>query len=142
MADINLVVLSGHVGQDPEISTLSSGAQKAAFSIATSKKWTSKDGEQKEDTQWHRIEAWAGLAKLSEYIKKGYSVTVTGEIRYESYTDKEGRERDVTKIIAREISIGTKGDGSVKPQQPRQPSAAAIPGGQLPVGSDDDDLPF
>jgi len=134
MADINQVTLSGHVGQDPEIKIFEGGSQKASFSVATTKKWVTKEGEKKETTQWHRVEAWAGLAKLSEYIKKGNAVTVIGELQYETYTDKDGVERNITKINAKEMFIS----GSAS-SAPRTQASAPAP---LPPAAVDDDLPF
>lgn len=140
MGNINMVFLTGRVGQDPEIKTFESGSMKASFSMATTKRWKTQDGEKKEETQWHRIETWGGLTKLVEgWVKKGYIVMVTGELVYEKYTDKDGNEREVTKIKANTIDLGTyeKKDGPANsvPSHPGQTPS-------FPVASDDDDLPF
>ena len=146
MAGINLAIISGNVGKDPEIKTINSGASVATFSVATTKKWVTKDGEKKESTQWHRVEAWAGLAKLAEYIKKGSPVTVVGELQYENYTDKDGIERNITKINARDMFIGLvrseSGLASHTPSaQPVEQFTQSIE--EVPSSIDDDDaLPF
>lgn len=146
MAGINLAIISGNVGKDPEIKTINSGASVATFSVATTKKWVTKEGEKKEITQWHRVEAWAGLAKLAEYIKKGSPVTVVGELQYENYTDKDGVERNITKINARDMFIGfVRSESSLSSYMPSAQPAEQLtqPVEQDTSSIDDDDtLPF
>ena len=94
MASLNKVLLIGNLGSDPEVRTLPSGGKVATFSIATTESYKNKDGEKVENTEWHRIELWEGLAGIAEqYLKKGNSVYIEGRIRTEKYTDANGIEK-------------------------------------------------
>jgi single-strand DNA-binding protein len=100
----NKVQLIGRLGQDPEIKTLESGKKVAHFNLATNETYKSADGARAEETTWHSIVAWNGLAELSsKYLKKGKEVCIEGRISYRSYTDKNGVQRNVTEIVASDL---------------------------------------
>lgn len=101
---LNLVILTGNMGNDPKITTLENDIQVATFSLATSTGGgTNKEGKEiPESTEWHNIVAWRGLAKLASYIKKGEKVQVIGSIHYREY-EKDGQKRSVTDIVATDI---------------------------------------
>ena len=87
----NLIILIGHVGQQPEVKTLQNGAKVAKFSLATSEKWTDKQGQKKENTDWHNCECWEGLAGVVEsYVKKGSLLYIEGQQKNEQYQDELG----------------------------------------------------
>lgn len=99
MASLNKVLLIGNLGADPEVKTLPSGDKVATARIATTEIYKNKNGEKVEDTEWHRLEFWGGLAGIVEqYLKKGDSIFVDGRIRTEKYTDAQNIERYTTKI--------------------------------------------
>jgi len=101
---VNKVILIGRLGADPEIRYTPSGAEVANFRIATSEMWTNKNGEKEERTEWHRIVAWRGLAKIcGEYLTKGRLVYIEGKIRTRAWEDKEGNKRTTTEIEATEM---------------------------------------
>ena len=102
---INTVTLEGHVGQTPEITTLANGTKVAKFSLATSEKYTTKDNQQVDNTEWHNIVAWRWLADVVEKnVSKGDGVAVIGKITYRSW-EKDGQKRTSTEIIANHVSI-------------------------------------
>ena len=84
---LNIVILTGRLGADPEVKETSQGGKFATLSLATNEKYKDKDGEYKEKTQWHKVIVWnPNLAEsLGRYIKKGDVVNVTGQIEYRSY---------------------------------------------------------
>lgn len=108
----NRVQLIGHLGQDPEIKTLDNGKKVANFRIATNENYKSADGLKTEETVWHSIVAWNGLAEIcSQFLKKGKQVCIEGRISYRTFTDKNGTSRNVTEIVATDmvmLSSGTK----------------------------------
>ncbi len=108
----NRVQLIGHLGQDPEIKTLDNGKKVANFRIATNENYKSADGLKTEETVWHSIVAWNGLAEIcSQFLKKGKQVCIEGRITYRTFTDKNGTSRNVTEIVASDmvmLSSGTK----------------------------------
>lgn len=98
---LNKVQLIGRLGGDPEVRYTKSGSAFCNFSIATSKKYKGPNGEPKEETEWHRIITWERLAEVcGEYLHKGSLVFIEGEIKSETYADKEGVNRTAFKIKA------------------------------------------
>ena len=97
MASVNKVIIVGNLGRDPEIRYMASGDAIANIAVATSYK--SKDrttGEQKEQTEWHRVAFFGRLAEIAgQYLKKGSSVYIEGRLQIRKYIDKEGVERYV-----------------------------------------------
>ena len=69
---VNKVILVGNLGQDADLRFSNAGVAVCNFSMATSERWTNKDGEKQERTEWHRVALWGKLAdSLSQYLKKG-----------------------------------------------------------------------
>jgi single-strand DNA-binding protein len=106
----NRVNLIGNLGQDPEIKTLESGKKVAHFTLAT------KDGYKTTDeTTWHNIVAWNGLADIaSQFLKKGREVAVEGRIVYRSYEDKKGVTKNITEIVLNDLVLLRSSGGKVK----------------------------
>jgi len=107
MASVNKVIIVGNLGRDPEMRYMPSGDAIANIAVATSYK--SKDrstGEQKEQTEWHRISFFGRLAEIvGQYLKKGSSVYIEGRLQTRKYTDKDGIERYATDIIAENMQM-------------------------------------
>jgi single-strand DNA-binding protein len=102
----NRVQLIGNLGQDPEIKTLESGKKVAHFTLATNDAYKNGDGQKIEETTWHNIVAWNGLADISgKYLKKGRQVAVEGRIAYRSYEDKKGVTKYITEIVLDQLMM-------------------------------------
>jgi single-strand DNA-binding protein len=100
----NRVQLIGHLGQDPELKTIDSGKKVARFTIATDDGYKNSEGQKVNETTWHNIVAWNGLADLSEkFLKKGRKVAVEGRIVYRTYEDKKGITKYITEIILNDL---------------------------------------
>ena len=111
---LNKAMLIGNLGQDPEIRTIPSGARVAQFSLATTRRWNDRNGQQQEKTEWHRIVVWDKLVDVVErFVRKGDRVYVEGEIEYRQYQDKDGNTRYTTEIRARDLVLlgGRPGEG-------------------------------
>jgi single-strand DNA-binding protein len=121
-ANLNMVQLIGHLGQDPEMRYTPSGQPVAKFTVATNREWKGADGERKTATDWHNIEVWGKLAEISnQYLAKGRQVYVQGRLQTDKYDDKDGNTKWFTKVVAQEVKfLGTKPDGagSVAPEEP------------------------
>ena len=104
---VNQVHLLGRCGQDPEIRTVGqNNVSRATFSLCTGGKYKTHDGREVDDTAWHNIVAWRGLADLAQqYIRKGSQLFIIGHLSYRRYTDNTGIERYVTEIIADRIEL-------------------------------------
>ncbi len=103
---LNKAMIIGNLGRDPEMRYTQGGQAVTNFSVATSRRWAGQDGEQREDTEWHRIVAWGKLAEIcNEYLSKGSSVYIEGRIQTREYDDREGITRRTTEIVAREMQM-------------------------------------
>lgn len=129
---INKVHLIGNLGRDPETRHTQAGDPVCSFSIATTKRWKDKNGDQQEKTEWHNITAWRGLAEVcAQYLQKGSQVYIEGELETQSW-EKDGEKKYRTHIIAREMKmLGKKREGVTQQEAPP------------PQGGDfSDDIPF
>lgn len=117
MSGVNKVILVGHLGKDPEIRYLEGNVSVASFPLATSE-FYNKDGKKVEQTEWHNIVMWRGLADVSaKYLSKGKLVYIEGKLRTRSYEDREGIRRYTTEIVAENFTLlGRKSD--FDPQSP------------------------
>lgn len=142
MAAVNKVIILGHLGGDPEVRFTPGGQAVANFNVATSEKWTNKDGSKEERTEWHRIVVWGKLAELcGEYLRKGRKAYIEGSLQTRSY-EKDGVTRYVTEIKASEVQFLDSKEGSGAPAQQTQQSApkpAPAKSSSAPVP---DDIPF
>lgn len=106
MASLNKMTIIGNLGADPEVRYLDGGTVVATFNVATTEKYTSRNGEKVEQTEWFRVELWNEQAKVAEkYLKKGNSVYVEGRLRTELWTDKEGKERTSLRVRANTMQL-------------------------------------
>ncbi|WP_257657456.1 single-stranded DNA-binding protein [Parapedobacter lycopersici] len=105
MSGINKVILVGHLGKDPEIRHLEGNVTVASFPLATSETYN-KDGRKMEQTEWHNIVMWRGLAEVAaKYLFKGKLVYIEGKLRTRTYEDKEGIRRYTTEIVAENFTL-------------------------------------
>lgn len=133
---INKVILLGNVGADPEVRALESGAKVARVRLATSEKYTDKDGKKVEQTEWHTITLWRGLADVvDKYVHKGSQVYISGKLKTREY-EANGEKRYATEIVADELKLlGRASDANEAPApQAVAPvtEAPAPPMGDLP----------
>jgi single-strand DNA-binding protein len=144
---VNKVILVGNLGADPELRYTPSGQAVCQMRVATSESWTDKNGERKEETEWHRIVVWGKLAELcSQYLSKGRQVYLEGRIKTREWQDKEGQKRWTTEITANQVvflSSGPGGAGKGKAGEPPPPGDAdfSMPPAADPAGGEDD-IPF
>lgn len=105
---MNLVILEGRLGRDPELRHTAGGKPVCNFSLATSQKFTDKGGKKRENVQWHRITCWGNLAeRVGQYLKKGRRILISnGRLEYSEYKDKEsGETKYSTTIVATAITF-------------------------------------
>lgn len=144
---VNKVIIVGRLGQDPEVRYAPSGAAFANMTVATSEQWRDKQtGEQKEQTEWHRVVLSGKLAEIAgEYLRKGSEVYLEGKLRTRKWTDQSGTEKYTTEVLVGVGGtlqmLGGKREGDIQPKQqnsqPQRPKQAIEP----PMDFDDD-IPF
>jgi single-strand DNA-binding protein len=116
MAGVNKVILVGNLGRDPEVRHLEGGIAVAKFTLATSEVFKDKAGQRIEQTEWHNVVVWRGLAEVAEkHLKKGMTVYVEGKLRTRSWDDKEGQKHNSTEIIADTFTILSKKETNPAP---------------------------
>jgi len=161
-------MLIGNVGRDPEVRYLdgqSGNAKVATFTLATTERYRDRNGETRENTEWHNIVAWRNTADVVErFVKKGTQLYIEGRIRTRSWDDQTGNKRYTTEIIADTLQLlgkktdnpGAQQGGYAAPAQPAAPTysqpaqPAYNPAPQQPAArpqvmadeAPDDDLPF
>ncbi len=141
MASINKVILIGNLGNDPEVRYLPSGQPVANFNIATTEKWTGKDGNPGEKTEWHRIVVFGKQAEnCKEYLKKGRQVYVEGRLQTREWDNKEGQKQRTTEIIANTVQFLGSGSGRNRTED----TGTSLAGNTEPsiLGNNEDDIPF
>jgi single-strand DNA-binding protein len=116
---VNKVILIGNLGKDPEVRRLNSGEPVVNLRIATTESWRDKQsGERKEKTEWHSVVIFnENIAKVAEqYLKKGSSVYIEGQLQTRKWTDQQGVEKYTTEVVLQRFRgemtmLGGKGDG-------------------------------
>jgi single-strand DNA-binding protein len=105
MAGVNKVILIGNVGKDPEVKVLENGVRVANFPLATTEIYK-KDGNRLEQTEWHNIVLWRGLAEVTEKIvKKGATVYIEGKLRSRTWEDKDKVKRYSVEVVADTLTL-------------------------------------
>jgi single-strand DNA-binding protein len=145
---VNKVILIGRLGKDPEIRSTPGGQSVAKFTIATDERYTDRNGEKQERTEWHNIVAWGKLGEIcGQYLRKGKLVYIDGSIRTDSWDDKEtGQKRYRTEIIAQNMKMLDKRDdgggggsyGGGASRGTTKPAASSGP----EMMDDDEEVPF
>ena len=110
---LNKVILIGRLGKDPEVRYMPNGEAVCNFSVATSEKYTDKNGQRQEVTEWHNVTMYRKLAEIAgQYLKKGSQVYLEGRIQSRKYQGKDGVERTAYDIIVNEMKmLGGGSDG-------------------------------
>lgn len=135
---LNKVMVIGNLGGDPETRYLPSGACTTTFSVATSESWKDKQtGEEKERTEWIRIECWGRTAEnCAEYLRKGSQVYAEGSLRTDKWQDDKGIDRWTTVVRADRVQfLSSSGGGGGRSQPKQQPATDE-------QQDFDDDIPF
>ena len=170
---LNKVMLIGNVGKDPDVRYLETNpsnpgnnAKVASFPLATSERYRDRNGELRENTEWHNVVVWRGNADVVEkFVRKGTQLYVEGRLRTRQWTDQTGNKRYTTEVVVDTLQLlGKRPDGQADGAQPQpayqggyaQPAQAAPAApvaqqaaapaaqyqGPLPAADPTDDLPF
>ncbi len=145
MAAFNKVILIGNLTADPELKQTQNGISVTSFSIAVSRRFSSKTAESAPQADFINVVAWRGTAEfITKFFQKGKSILIVGSLQSRSWTDQNGQKRYVTEVVAEEAQfVERKTDGSAPIS-----GAAPAPYGASPKDvafeemSTDDDLPF
>jgi single-strand DNA-binding protein len=145
MGSVNKAILVGNLGRDAEIRFTAGGTAVATVSLATTERFTDRDGQKREETEWHRVVIWGKTAEsLQEYLTKGKQIYVEGRIQTREWTNKEQQKQKTTEIKADRVvllSSGPGGGGGPRPSRDRQMDESG-PADMSVDAPADDDIPF
>jgi single-strand DNA-binding protein len=143
MSGVNKVILIGNLGANPELRYTQGQQAVANLRLATTEKWTDKNGQRQEATEWHRVVVWGKQAEIAnQYLTKGRQVYIEGSIRTRQWQDQQGQKRYTTEIVARNLQmLGGRGERSADDAE------ATVPPDDAAIrddfgGGPDDDIPF
>ena len=148
---INKVILVGNLGRDPEIRAMQNGDKIVQLSIATSDRWKDKSsGEQREKTEWHRVVIFnEGIGRIAEqYLKKGSTVYVEGQLQTRKWTDQSGQEKYTTEIVLQRYRgeltlLGSRSDNQINNEYNKSEIDQSSEPPVSNIASDlDDEIPF
>lgn len=155
---VNKVIIVGNLGRDPEVRTFQNGGKVVNLRVATAESWRDKaSGERKERTEWHSVAIFnEGLAGIAEqYLSKGSTVYIEGQLETRKWTDQAGAEKYSTEIVLRPFRgeltlLGGRGDaagsGDRRAAEPTQTSGRQAGSGAAVTSAYaedlDDDIPF
>jgi single-strand DNA-binding protein len=141
MSGVNKVILVGNLGANPEMRFTQGGQAVANLRLATTERWTDRNGQKQEATEWHRVVVWGKQAEIvGQYLTKGRQVFVEGRIRTRQWQDQGGQKRYTTEIVAQNVQmLGSRGERGAE-------EVASVPADEAINGDfgsgPDDDIPF
>ncbi len=146
MASVNKVILIGNLGADPEKRYTGTGQAVCNLRLATNERWTDKQGQKQERTEWHRVVVYGPQAENCEkYLSKGRPVYIEGSIRTRSWEDQQGQTKYMTEVIAQRVQfLGSPGGAGAGERSQKSPdeSFPEVPMDQSGPATGDDDIPF
>ena len=106
MAYLNKIQLIGNVGKAPEVRTFDGGNKVANFTLATTKRYTDRNGQLVDATTWHNIQVNGKIADVAEkYVQKGDPIYVEGELTARTYVDRNNVERVIYEVRASQLQL-------------------------------------
>ena len=144
MVGLNKVMIIGNLGTDPEMRYTPNGNPVTSFRMATSRNYTSADGERHEETEWFTIVAWNQLAEqCNQYLNKGRRAYVEGRLRSRSWEGSDGQTRFRNEIISnRVLFLDTAQSGQYAEGKAGAQEEAGVQGEAAAKGVEADELPF
>ncbi len=133
----------GNLGSDPEMRYTPSGAPVTSFNIATSRRYTTQNGERREDTEWFRVVTWNRLAEqCNQYLTKGRRVYAEGRLKSDTWVGNDGQTRFTNEINAFTVLFLDSGGGERSGSRDSFGGGGDPFAGGPPPQDDDDDLPW
>ena len=141
---VNKVILIGRLGKDPEVRKINATTTVCNFPLATNESYKNQEGSYTEQTEWHNIVMWRGVAERAERIlKKGNTIFVEGKLRTRSWEDKEGHKRYTTEIVVENFQLLDKKESTGTAQNTGgENKSAENTSATITEPTFDDDLPF
>jgi single-strand DNA-binding protein len=131
---LNSIMLIGNLGRDPDLRFTPGGKPVTSFTLATSRTWSTSDGEKREETEWFNVISWGNLAEIcSRYLERGSRVYIEGRLQIRAWEDPDGLKHSRTEVVADEmIRLDMRSSTVVK--KDGYPDAASEPNNLFPAG--------
>ena len=101
MVSVNKIIVIGNLGSEPEMRFTPNGRPVTSFSVATNWRYTTPEGERKEETEWFTVVCWGRLAEqCNQFLTKGRLVYVEGRLRTHTWESQDGQKRSRNEIVA------------------------------------------
>jgi len=158
MANLNKVFLMGNLTRDPELRFTPGGAPVCQFGMAINRKWTTREGEQRDETCFVEVAMWGRRGEvISEYLSKGQPIFVEGRLKFDTWESPNGRRSKLSVVAENFEFIGAPSGGARAPKEPtgraQQPREQKPPSGPEGLGPQqettqegfdvsDDEIPF
>ena len=141
---MNKIIVIGNLGRDPEMRYTPNGQAVTSFSVASSRKYTTAAGEQKEETEWFNVSAWGKLGETcNQFLAKGRQVYVEGRLSSRTYEGRDGQTRVSLDINLTDVQFLSRPQGMGGDDSPYGfDGGDGSPGEDGPPMDDVDDLPF
>jgi len=150
---VNKVILVGNLGANPEMRFTQGGQAVANLRLATTERWTDRNGQKQEQTEWHRVVVWGKTAEIvGQYCTMGRQIYVEGRIRTRQWQDQQGQKRYSTEVVATSVQLLGSRDGGGGGGMPggggremHDDVGATVPSDEGLAdfgGGPDDDIPF
>ena len=142
---MNRIIVIGHLGRDPEMRYTPNGQAVTSFSVASSRRYTTSAGEQREETEWFNVSAWGKLGETcNQYLTKGRQVYVEGRLSSRTYEGRDGQTRVALDISLTDVQFlgGRGGDGDSAPASAPYETGAGAMAEEASDFESVDDLPF
>ena len=141
---MNKLLAIGNVGTDPEMRYTPNGNPVTSFRLATNRRYTTAEGEQREETEWFTVSAWNKLAETcNQYVTKGMRVYVEGRLKSDTWTGNDGQTRFRLEITANDVRfLDRPGAGEGAAGEDGEAGAAGTAGTAEAAAGDVEDLPW
>ncbi len=140
MVSVNRMIIIGNLGSEPEMRFTPNGRPVTSFSVATNRRYTTSDGERREETEWFTVVTWGRLAEqCNQFLAKGRLVYVEGRLHSHSWEGQDGQKRYRNEIVADRVSFLDRQSSAQLPEEKSEISGAEV------GGTDElepDDIPF
>ena len=139
MASVNKMIIIGNLGSEPEMRFTPNGNPVTSFSVATNWRYTTSQGERKEETQWFTVVTWNRLAEqCNQFLNKGRLVYAEGRLRTHSWDGQDGQRHFRNEIIANKVTFLDKQAVAPLPEEKAEEKAEVAESGELEA----EDVPF
>ena len=106
MVSVNRMIIIGNLGSEPEMRFTPNGRPVTSFSVATNRRYTTSEGERREETEWFTVVTWGRLAEqCNQFLAKGRLVYVEGRLRTHTWEGQDGQRRSRNEIVADRVSF-------------------------------------